>query len=128
MRARGVILVILALACLRCDQEDPGQLAFDLDTPFPEDGAVQLRVTVPAGFRLTDVAPLCDGCRVFQRVVSEQEVRAVVVGTIVDGPFVAVSVSDRRDPAVVSVTVEAAAGRDYSLRSARSDYTTLPRR
>lgn len=121
-------IVFLALVALSCDQPDPGQLHYDLDTPFAEDGAVQLLITVPVGMRLADVAPLCDGCRVFQRVVSEQEIRAIVVGTIGDGPFVAVSVSDRRDPSLITVTIASAAAPDYAVRAPMTGYAVVPRR
>jgi hypothetical protein len=112
------VLSVLALVAgvLTCGGEPPaGELAFSLTTPNQDDGAVQftLRAVEPA--TLGAVTALCTGCQVYTQVVSDTEIRGVLVGDIVAGPALSVTVSDRGVDAYAA-SVVSAASRTYTLR------------
>jgi hypothetical protein len=74
-----------------------------------------LRAIEPA--TLSGVTALCTGCEVFSHVVSDTEIRGVLVGDVVAGPALSVTVSDRGAQGYSAIVV-AAASRTYTLRDA----------
>jgi len=123
----GVVagLVLVALAAGSCDSgPSAGDLVFNLTTPNQDDGAVQFRLTSVAPAAIVDVAAECQGCQVFTQAVSDTEVRGVLLGTVVPGAALRVTVSDRK-AAGYAATVAAVSNRQYGLRSAVG-YTLAP--
>jgi hypothetical protein len=105
-----------ALVTGSCDSGPAaGDIVFDLTTPNRDDGAVQFTLTAVAPDSIVAVAADCVGCRVFTQAVDGVEVRGVLLGTVVAGPALRVTVSDRRS-AGYAATVVAVSDRDYVLR------------
>ena len=112
----GIALAVLAGA--GCDSgPSAGDLVFDLTTPNQDDGAIQFRLTSVAPAAIVDVAAECGGCQVFTQAVSDTEVRGVLLGNVVPGAALRVTVSDRK-AAGYAATVVAISNRQYGLRSA----------
>lgn len=108
---------VAALVIGSCDGgPSAGDIVFDLATPNQNDGAVLFRITSVAPATIAGVAAECAGCQVFSVAVSDTEVRGVVLGTVVAGPVLRVTVSDRKD-AGYAATVTAVSDRQYDLRS-----------
>ena len=119
----GLLLAVLAAGS--CDSgPSAGDLVFDLTTPNQDDGAIQFRLTSVAPAAIADVAAECTGCQVFTRAVSDTEVRGVLLGTVVPGPALRVTVSDRK-AAGYAAAIVAVSDRQYGLRSA-AGYTLAP--
>jgi hypothetical protein len=119
MRPLRVLAVLtLAAGVFTCGGDPPGgEVVFDLATPNQDDGAVQFTVRAVEPATLSGVTALCTGCEVFFQVVSDTEIRGVLVGDVVAGPALSVTVSDRGAQSY-SATIAAAASRTYALRDA----------
>lgn len=117
-RLGAVVSVMLGAALVgSCDGgPSAGDLVFGLTTPNQDDGAVQFRITSVAPAAIVDVAAECTGCQVFALAVSDTEMRGVLLGSVVAGPALRVTVSDRKD-AGYAATVTAVSDRQYNLRS-----------
>jgi len=114
----AVLLVGLLVAAGSCDSgPKAGDIVFDLQTPNQDDGAVQFRITSTVPATMSAVAAECTGCQVFAEVVSETEIRGVLLGTVVPGPALRLTVSDRGTPLSYSATVVAVSDRQYAIRS-----------
>jgi hypothetical protein len=114
------VLAVLALAAgvLTCGGDPPGgDVVFELVTPNQDDGAVQFTVRAVEPATVSGVTALCTGCEVFSQVLSDIEIRGVLVGNVVAGPALGVTVSDRGAQGY-SALVVAAASRTYALRDA----------
>jgi hypothetical protein len=116
MRLRAFAPLALCAGLLACES-GPGELVFQLATPNQDDGAIQftIRATEPA--TVSAVSAACTGCEVFSESVSDTEIRGVLIGTVVAGPALRVTVSDRGAQGY-SATVVAAASQSYALRNA----------
>jgi hypothetical protein len=113
------VLTVLALAAgvLTCGGDPPGgDVVFQLTTPNQDDGAVQFSVRAAEPNTVSAVTALCGGCQVYSQVVSDTEIRGVLVGDVVAGPVLSVTVSDRGADAYVA-SVVSAASRTYALRA-----------
>jgi len=129
MKARSIstaallgMLVVLG----GCDSgPKAGDLVFDLTTPNQDDGAIQFRLTATAPASLVSLAAECAGCLVYAEAVSDTEIRGVLLGTVVPGPVLRVTVSDRGSPQSYVATVVAVSDRQYALRSS-SGYSLAP--
>ena len=121
------MVVGLALAALSgCDSgPKAGDIVFDLQTPNQDDGAIQFRLTSVAPASLAGVAAECPGCQVFIEVVNDAEIRGMLLGTVVPGPALRVTVSDRGKPQLYAATVVAVSNRQYAIRST-SGYVLTP--
>jgi len=116
--AHAVLLVGLLVAAGSCDSgPKAGDIVFDLQTPNQNDGAIQFRITSTAPATIAAVAAECTGCQVFAESVSETEVRGVLLGTVVPGPALRVTVSDRSALQSYLATVVAVSDRQYAIRS-----------
>lgn len=118
VRLGALVSVTLAAVLVgSCDGgPSAGDIVFQLVTPNQNDGAVQFKLTSVAPAALVDVAAECAGCQVFTVAVSDTEVRGVLLGNVVAGPALRVTVSDRKD-AGYAATVVAVADRQSNLRS-----------
>lgn len=97
----------------------PGAAITSLTTPNADDGAILVTVTGPG---LANVQPAGSGYLVFWRLVSPQEVRALVVGDLGSGPLFTVDVPDLRRVGEYSGTVVEAASRADAVRVGVSGY------
>lgn len=119
----GMMLAVLAVA--GCDGgPSAGDLVFNLTTPNQDDGAVQFLLTSVAPATIADVSAECGGCQVYTQAVNDTEVRGVLLGNIVAGAALRVTVSDRK-AAGYAATVVAVSNRQYILRS-KAGYTLTP--
>lgn len=117
LRLGAAVSVIVAAAVVgSCDGPSAGDIVFELTTPNQNDGAIQFTITSVAPAAIVDVAAECTGCQVFTVPVSETEVRGVLLGTVVAGPALRVTVSDRKDVGYAA-TVLAVSDRQSNLRS-----------
>jgi hypothetical protein len=117
MKIRALLALTLA-SLATCDSgPQAGEIVFELSTPYQDDGAVQFRVTSLAPEMVDAVAAACVGCRVFVEVVSQTEIRGVLVGDVVPGAALRVTVSDRKARAAYAAEVVAVASRTYVLRA-----------
>jgi hypothetical protein len=122
----GALLVGLLVTAGSCDSgPKAGDVVFDLQTPNQDDGAIQFRITSTAPATMSAVAAECAGCQVFAEAVSETEIRGVLLGTVVPGPALRVTVSDRSALQAYSATVVAVSDRQYAIR-ATGGYTLKP--
>jgi hypothetical protein len=126
MRPRVAIgLILAALAAGSCDGgPSAGDIVFDLTTPNQDDGAVQFRLTSVAPGTIASVTAECAGCQVFTQAVSDTELRGVLLGDVVAGAALRVTVSDRK-AAGYAAAVVAASNRQYAVRPA-AGYTLVP--
>lgn len=129
--SRGLTTRILGLVLALvipggCDSgPKAGDVVFNLTTPNQDDGAIQFRLTAAAPNTLDGVAAACAGCQVFSEVVSDTEIRGVLIGNVVPGEVLRVLVSDRKTTRTYVGLVVAAASRTYGLRGA-SGYALMP--
>jgi hypothetical protein len=116
VRILGVIGALLMVGS--CDGgPKAGEIVFVLATPNQDDGALQFRVTAAEPNTLGGVAAGCAGCQVFTEVVSETEIRGVLIGDVVPGDALRVLVSDRKARQAYAGQVVAVASRTYALGS-----------
>lgn len=121
-------LVALAASLASCDSGPKGgELVFDLVTPNSTTGAVVFTVTAAAPLAVEGVATACSGCQVFVVSLNDQEVRGVVTGALVDGPFLRVTVSDVGEREAYSGFIREVAARDRSVLPLSGYGLTLPR-
>ena len=114
---RLLVVLTLAAGALTCGGDPPGgEVVFDLATPNQDDGAVQFTARAVEPATLSAVTALCTGCQVYSQVVSDTEIRGVLVGDIVAGPALSVTVSDRGVDAYAA-SVVSAASRTYTVRA-----------
>jgi hypothetical protein len=125
MSARVTLgLILAALATGSCDGgPSAGDVVFNLTTPNQDDGAVQFRITSVAPATIAGVTAECAGCQVFTETVNETEVRGVLLGSVVAGGVLRVTVSDRR-AAGYAAAVVAVSNRQYAVRPA-AGYTLV---
>jgi hypothetical protein len=118
-RSMSTVALLVAIVGLGgCDSgPKAGDLVFDLTTPNQDDGAIQFRITATAPASLVSLAAECAGCLVYAEAVSDTEIRGVLLGTVVPGPALRVSVSDRGSPQSYVATVVAVSDRQYAVRS-----------
>lgn len=116
-RGRALFPALLLGALATCDGgPKAGEIVFSLATPNQDDGAIQFTVRAVAPATLVSVAAACAPCEVFTQAVDDAEIRGVLTGSVVAGPALRVTVSDRRAEAYTAAVV-AAAARSYQLRS-----------
>lgn len=108
----------LAVALGSCDSgPKAGDLAFSLATPNQDDGAIAFRLTTDGVQEIAAVAAACTGCQVFVADGGQgTDVRGILVGDVVAGPVLRVTVSDVKTPGAYTATVLEVAARDYALR------------
>lgn len=125
MRPRVTIgLLLAALVAGSCDGgPSAGDIVFDLTTPNQDDGAVQFRLTSVAPATIASVTAECAGCQVFTQAVNDTEVRGVLLGNVVAGAALRVTVSDRK-AAGYAAAVVAVSNRQYAVRPA-AGYTLV---
>lgn len=122
----SLFLVTAVLVAGSCDGPEVGELVVTLETSHTDVGAVVFEITALEPKTLAAVDATCAGCQVFTVSVSEREVRAIVVGSVVPGEIARVTVSDRRDPAPYGVRVLDAAATDFSTIKASEVTLRLP--
>jgi hypothetical protein len=114
---RALTGLALVAGLLTCGGDPPaGDVVFALATPNQDDGAVQFSVRAVEPNTVSAVTALCGGCQVYSQVMSDTEIRGVLVGDVVAGPVLSVTVSDRGADAYAA-SVVSAASRTYSLRA-----------
>lgn len=116
MRGIGFVVLLFGAAC--DTGPEAGELVFALSTPNADDGAVQFTLTAVAPNTIDGVAAACAGCQVFVETVREAEVRGVLVGEIMAGAALRVTVSDRKSPDMYAASVVAVASRTFALQNA----------
>lgn len=128
MRRPRVLLPALLLGALATCDSGPrvGEVVFALATPNQDDGALQFTVRASDPATVVAVAAACADCEVYADPVSDAELRGVVTGTIVPGPVLRVTVSDRRVDGYTA-SVAAVASRTYQIRNAAGYTLTLER-
>jgi hypothetical protein len=113
---RALTGLALVAGLLTCGGDPPaGDVVFALATPNQDDGAVQFSVRAVEPNTVSAVTALCGGCQVYSQAVSDTEIRGVLVGDVVAGPVLSVTVSDRGADAYAA-SVVSAASRTYGLR------------
>jgi hypothetical protein len=119
----GLSLALLGagLACGGGDSTGPkaGTATVSLVTPNADDGAVLLTLTGPG---LANVQSASSAYRVYFRVVSTGEVRAIVVGNIAAGAVLTMDVDDVGKIGQYGGTVVEAASRTDVVRGSTSGY------
>jgi hypothetical protein len=119
----GVTLAALVAgaACGGGDSTGPkaGTATISLVTPNADDGAVLLTLTVPG---LANVQSASSSYRVYWRVVSPSEVRAIVVGNLASGAVLTASVDDVGKVGQYAGTVVEAASLTDVVRGSTAGY------
>jgi hypothetical protein len=116
-RLTPIGLALVAVAAGSCDTgPSAGDIVFNLTTPNQDDGAVQFRITSVAPAAIAAVSAECGGCQVFTAALGDTEMRGVLLGDVVAGAALRVTVSDRKAEGYVA-TVVAVSDRQYALRS-----------
>lgn len=113
-RLHASLALSMALGLLACEGPTAGELTGQLETSHTNTGAIAFAVQAAEPETVADVSAACAGCEVFSRVVSEREVRGVVVGEFGSGPLFRVTVSDVDEPTLYSARVLEAALADFT--------------
>jgi hypothetical protein len=117
----GVTLVVLAagVACGGGESTGPkaGTATVSLVTPNADDGVVLLTLT---GSGLANVQSASSSYKVYWRVVSPSEVRAIVVGNLASGAVLTASMDDVGKIGQYAGTVAEAASRNDVVRGSVS--------
>ena len=115
-------VVLLALAVSGCDDEElptPGRLTASFQTPATNDGAL---VVMIAGPGVSNVQPSNSFYRVYWKQMSAEEIRAVVIGNLTDGPLFTFDVPDTRRPDRFTAQLVEVASQNDSLRADLGPY------
>lgn len=96
-----------------------GTATVSLATPNADDGAVLLTLTGPG---LANVQSASSSYKVYWRVVSPSEVRAIVVGNLASGAVLTASVDDVGKIGQYAGTVVEAASQSDGIRTSTSGY------
>ena len=110
---------LISLGLLGCGDSGPvaGALSLDLASPGAAVGAVQFRITATLPNTITGLTAACTGCQLFHAIISDTEVRGVVIGTIASGALLSLSVSDKNSPEAYTGVVSSVAGTNFQLIS-----------
>ena len=120
----GIGLTLLA-ASLSCGEPSagPGPLTgnatVSLVTPNPDDGALLLVIFGPGA---ADIRPANASYRVFSLTASPEEARVLVVGDLVAGPLLTLSVGDVNRIGDYHATAVEVASRSDEIRPTLLDY------
>jgi hypothetical protein len=117
----GLALLGLGLGCGGGDSSGPtaGSLTVSLVTPNSDDGAVLLTLTGP---NLANAQSASSSYRLYWRLVSPGEVRAILVGNLTAGAVLTVDVDDLSKIGQYSGTVVEAASRSDVVRASMAGY------
>ena len=119
----GACVAVLVAGGLACGEstEPPrdGTATISLTTPQTDDGAVAVTLTGPG---ISNLTPANSSYRVFWRLVSQDELRAIVVGNVAAGPLFSVRVADVGNLSRYAGSVTQLATRADALRDDRSGY------
>ncbi|HSD32617.1 MAG TPA: hypothetical protein VLB49_11950 [Gemmatimonadales bacterium] len=117
----GLVALAAGVACGGGDSTGPkaGTATVSLVTPNADDGVVLLTLTGPG---LANVQSASSSYKVYWRVVSPSEVRAIVVGNLTSGAVLTASVDDVSKVGQYSGTVVEAASRSDVVRTSTSGY------
>ena len=127
----GLVLCAALAASASCgdgDEEGPtgpvaGTLTVTLTTPFPDDGAVLLRIDGPGMTNVTSAAPTLYSRFLETLQGNDDQVTAVFVGDVTSGPLLTFRVPDAGAAASYEVTLLQAADRANQLRASTAGYT-----
>lgn len=130
MRHRLVLLFpIVLLACGESSgpnpgptPPDPGHVRIMLHAPDGQTGAIRITVTGPGVDSLT-----ASGFLSYSSRITNDQVRALILGDLVSGVIGRVRVPDRNRLGDYGVTVEEVATRSYAQRAATQYTVTLER-
>jgi len=117
----GLALLGLGPGCGGSDSTGPvaGTVTVSLVTPNADDGAVLVTLTGP---NLATVQAASSAYRVYWRLVSAGEVRAIVVGNLTAGAVLTVNVDDVGKVGQYSGSVVEAASRSDVVRASVAGY------
>lgn len=121
----GVLAVIaLGTSCADRSTEpstspDVRSLVAALATPHADDGAVMVTLRGPD---LATIAPASAGYVVYTRAATPRETRVIIVGDIVAGPLVTISLGAGHPLSAFSASIEQVATRADDLRAAVTEY------
>lgn len=117
-----VLLAAVGAAWVACEDDGPpipGTVTVSLETPNTDDGALAVTVRGPG---ITSLTPASSAYLVFWRVVSDDELRALVFGNVTRGPLFSLAVAEGRNPDRYSGIVIEVARQNDELRTDLSSY------
>ncbi len=118
----GLLLAGMGVACGDNPVEPPvpGTATLVLATSSSDDGAVLFTLSGPG---IGDLGPAATSHVVYQRRVSADEVRVLVIGNLAPGALLRVQLADTRDLTKYTVEISQVATRTDDLREDLSGYS-----
>lgn len=123
--AFGLLAALIVAAC--SSGPSAGELVVNLASPNADTRAVQFSITAAESKMVEGVTPACAACQVFSTSVTDGDLRGVVVGTIVDGPLLRITVSDVEQSSAYTARVVEAANESFLLLGAGNYTLTVAR-